>query len=62
MFGNLQSTGLNFMKEKMTPGASEVKYLEHVKSLHRINVLPVQIQAVQNILCPLNLRALQCFV
>jgi hypothetical protein len=58
----LQEVGFILNTEKITIGATEIKYLGHLLSARGIRVLPDRILAIQNYPPPTNLRTLRRFI
>jgi hypothetical protein len=58
----LQGVGFTLNPEKITVGATEIKYLGHLLSARGIRVLPDRILPIQNYPPPTNLRTLRRFV
>jgi len=57
----LQSAGFTLNPEKITVGASEIKYLGH-SSVRGISLLPVRVVAINSYPPPTNLRTLRRFI
>ena len=62
VLGRLQGAGFTFNPDKITLGATEIKYLGHKLSSQGVTVLPDRVAAIQHYPCPANLRALRRFV
>jgi hypothetical protein len=62
VFGRLQRAGFTLNKDKITLGASKVKFLGHVVSARGINTDPDYVRAVQEFPCPHNLKQLRRFI
>ena len=58
----LQDAGFTLNPEKITIGASEIKYLGHSLSSRGIRVLPDRVAAIKEYPRPANLRALRRFI
>ena len=58
----LQEAGFTLNPDKMTIGASEVKYLGHSLSSCSIMVLPERVEAIKAYPRPTNLRSLRRFI
>ena len=62
VLGRLQSAGFTLNPDKVTFGASEVKYLGHVLSSRGIRVLPDSVATIKNYPRPSNLRTFRRFL
>ena len=58
----LQEAGFTLNPDKMTIGASEVKYLGHSLSSRGVTVLPERVEAIKAYPRPTNLRILRRFI
>jgi len=58
----LQNAGFTLNPEKITAGASEIKYLGHLLSFCGISVLPDRVAAINSYPPPTNLRTLRRFI
>jgi hypothetical protein len=62
VLGRLQRAGFTLNSDKVTLGAPEIKYLDHLVSSHGIRVLPDRVDAIQCFPWPTNLRMLRRFL
>jgi transposase InsO family protein len=62
VLGRLQRAGFTLNPEKVTLGATEIKYLGHLLSPRGIRILPDRVSAIQEYPRPANLRALRRFI
>jgi hypothetical protein len=62
VLGRLQGAGFTLNPEKITLGATEMKYLGHMLSSRGVKVLPDRVAAIQRYPRPVNLRTLRRFV
>ena len=60
--GRLEKSGFTLNPEKITLGASEIKYLGHLISSKGIKVLPERVDVIQRYPRPRNLRGLRRFI
>jgi hypothetical protein len=58
----LQEAGFTLNPDKVTLGATEIKYLGHLISRRGISVLPDRVETIRRYPPPSNLRALRRFL
>lgn len=58
----LQRAGFTLNKDKITLGASEIKYWGHYLSSAGVRVIPEQIEAIKSFPCTTTLRAVSHFI
>jgi hypothetical protein len=62
VFGRLQEAGFTLNPDKVTLGATEIKYLAHLLSARGNTILPDRVAVIQLYPRPANLRALRRFI
>ena len=62
MLSTLQQAGFTLNPDKVTLGATEIKYLGHLLSPRGIRILPDRVVSIRQYPRPANLRALRRFM